>query len=71
MKVLSRFYEPGAVVVAFLIVCLSGCVVHDREGVHDGGYAQGYQEGYYDREHHRYWHEQAWHDCVVDDVHCH
>lgn len=70
MKNSSRFYSLGALVSAALMVCLSGCVIHDRETVHDGNYAQGYQEGYYDREHHRYWHEKAWHDCVEHDEHC-
>jgi hypothetical protein len=37
---------------------------------HDNGYEQGYQEGYYDREHHRYWHDKAWRDCVENDIHC-
>ena len=71
MKFSSRLFAPGAVVLAALVMGLSGCVVHDREVVHDGGYAQGYKEGYYDREHNRYWHEQAWHDCVEHDEHCH
>jgi hypothetical protein len=71
MKVSSRLPAPGVVVLATLMMCLSGCVVHDRDVVHDGGYAQGYKEGYYDREHNRYWHEDAWHDCVEHDLHCH
>jgi len=29
------------------------------------------QEGYYDGNHHRYYHENAWHDCVDRDEHCH
>ncbi len=56
---------------ACVLTSLTGCVVHDREVVHDGGYSQGYKEGYYDREHNRWWHEQAWHDCAENDVHCH
>jgi hypothetical protein len=71
MKFSSRLFAPGAVILTALVMGLSGCVVHDREVVHDGGYAQGYKEGYYDREHNRYWHEQAWHDCVEHDEHCH
>jgi uncharacterized membrane protein len=27
-------------------------------------------EGYYDRDHHRYYHERAWHECVEHDEHC-
>lgn len=58
--------------LASVMLGLSGCVVRDREVVHhdDPGYEQGYKEGYYDREHHRWWHDNAWHDCDVDDVHC-
>jgi hypothetical protein len=70
MKGLSRFSALGALVSAALIVCLSGCVIHDHEPAHDSSYSQGYQEGYYDREHNRYWHEKAWHDCMEHDEHC-
>jgi len=75
MKVSNRLGTVGALVLASLILCLSGCIVHDREVVHhdrdhDGAYAQGYEEGYYDREHHRWWHDKAWRDCVEDDIHC-
>lgn len=70
MKLSSRLFAPGALVLATLTMCFSGCVTHEREVVHDGGYAQGYAEGYYDREHNRYWHDQAWRDCVADDIHC-
>ena len=35
----------------------SGCVVEPREG-------------YYDREHHRWYHEHVWRDCVDRDAHC-
>jgi hypothetical protein len=27
-------------------------------------------EGYYDRDHNRYYHENAWHDCGERDEHC-
>ncbi len=53
----------------------SGCFVrstdheHDRVADHDR-YAEGYREGYYDREHHRWWHDNAWRDCVEHDEHC-
>jgi len=74
MRISRTPVAPGAMILASLMLCLSGCVVHDREVVHDHdhdhGYAQGYKEGYYDREHHRWWHENAWRDCVEDDVHC-
>jgi len=70
MKGSSRFSLLGALVSAALMVCLSGCVIHNSPPAHDSNYAQGYQEGYYDREHNRYWHEKAWHDCVEHDEHC-
>jgi len=34
-----------------------GCVVAPREG-------------YYDRDHHRYYHENAWHECGDHDQYC-
>jgi hypothetical protein len=71
MKISRRLFAPSALVLTALVMCVSGCVVRDREVVRDPGYAQGYREGYYDRDHNRYWHEKAWHDCVADDVHCH
>ncbi len=27
-------------------------------------------EGYYDRDHHRYYHDHAWHDCGAHDGFC-
>jgi hypothetical protein len=36
---------------------LAGCVVEPREG-------------FYDSDHHRWWHEHAWHECGAEDVHC-
>jgi hypothetical protein len=41
-----------------LIVIATGCVVAPREG-------------YYDGDHHRYYHENTWHDCGERDEHCH
>jgi hypothetical protein len=40
-----------------LIAFASGCVVTEREG-------------YYDHNHHRYYHEHGWHECVERDEHC-
>ena len=40
-----------------LIMFASACVIAPREG-------------YYDRDHHRYWHEHAWHECVENDQFC-
>lgn len=71
MKVSSRV-ATGALIVAAAMLSLTGCVVHEKETVHDNpGYQQGYKEGYYDREHNRYWHESGWHDCVANDPYCH
>lgn len=71
MKVSRRISLPGTLLLACVFMSLSGCVVPDREVEHDHGYSQGYKEGYYDREHHRWWHDEAWHECTGDDVHCH
>jgi uncharacterized membrane protein YeiB len=30
----------------------------------------GPREGYYDGDHHRYYHENAWHECGQNDEHC-
>jgi hypothetical protein len=34
------------------------------------GCGRGPREGDYDRDHHRYYHERAWHDCADRDEHC-
>lgn len=68
IKVSQRFSVTSTLVLASLFVSLSGCVVRDRD-YH--GYSQGYKERYYDREHHRWWHDEAWHACTEEDVHCH
>ena len=71
MRVSNGSFLFAALGLGPLMLCLSGCVVHDREVVHhDGGYEQGYQEGYYDRDHRRWWHDNAWHDCEANDTHC-
>jgi hypothetical protein len=44
-----------------LIALSSACVV--AEPGH-------YHEGYYDRDHHRYYHENTWHECGERDDHC-
>jgi hypothetical protein len=41
-----------------LIGLLGGCLLAPREG-------------YYDSDHHRYYHENGWHDCSERDEHCH
>ncbi len=40
-----------------LIGLVMGCVAAPREG-------------YYDGDHHRYYHENAWHECGDRDEHC-
>ncbi|HTX04314.1 MAG TPA: hypothetical protein VMD06_00715 [Steroidobacteraceae bacterium] len=53
-----------------LITLLASCVWVPRD--HDGGYHGPYREGYYDRDHNRYWHDNAWHQCRDgNDPHCH
>jgi len=42
-----------------LLALTSACVVRETT-----------REGYYDRDHHRYYHEHAWHACVPDDNYC-
>jgi hypothetical protein len=44
-----------------LMAVMSACVIAPRDG---------YREGYYDRDHHRYYHENAWHDCAERDERC-
>jgi hypothetical protein len=34
------------------------------------GCGRGPREGEFDRDHHRYYHEHEWHDCVDRDEHC-
>jgi len=48
MHTLKRI--AGAGVVFALVTLASACVIAPREG-------------YWDRDHHRYYHEHAWHDC--------
>lgn len=65
----SRVTLGSLILGCLSLLSVSACVVrteHDR-----GGYNEGYREGYYDREHHRWWHEHAWHECVEHDEHCH
>jgi hypothetical protein len=57
----------SGLLVTMMMTFTTGCVV---ERGHDRGYHEGYREGYYDREHHRWWHENAWRECVELDEHC-
>jgi hypothetical protein len=47
-----------------MILLGSGCVIEPQ------GYHEAYHEGYYDRDHHRFYHDHAWHECVEHDEHC-
>lgn len=51
-------YLLGLIVLLSNGVLLAGCIVARP------------REGYYDREHHRYYHDHAWHDCGEHDEHC-
>ncbi len=55
----SKSMIKGSVLLGLMMLA-SACVVAPG----------GYHEGYYDRDHHRYYHENAWHDCVDHDEHC-
>lgn len=44
-------------VLLAMIAVMSACVIAPREG-------------YYDRDHHRYYHQSAWHDCGKSDARC-
>jgi hypothetical protein len=53
--------RPLVQVTLFLLgvmLLAPGCVVEPRDG-------------YYDRDHHRWYHDHAWHGCVDNDIHCH
>ena len=53
-----------------LVALSSGCVIHEHDRSDAAAHEEGYREGYFDREHNRYYHENAWHDCVVNDPYC-
>ena len=52
----AKSMVQGALVAA-LLVASTACVVEPRES-------------YYDHDHHRYYHEHAWHECGDHDDHC-
>jgi hypothetical protein len=54
---ISRSIVQGTLLLLGLMLFAEGCVVEPREG-------------YYDRDHHRWYHEHAWHECGVNDEHC-
>jgi hypothetical protein len=49
----------------------SGCVVHEHDRGDADARQEAYREGYYDSQHNRYYHDNAWHDCIVNDPYCH
>ena len=56
MKIKERVAHASFLLA--LIAIASGCVVAEP------------REGYYDHDHHRYYHEHVWHECVVGDPFC-
>jgi hypothetical protein len=54
---MSRAIVRAGLLLLGLILLTPGCVVEPREG-------------YYDRDHHRWYHEHAWHECGDRDEHC-
>ncbi|HLZ97176.1 MAG TPA: hypothetical protein VKP66_04465 [Steroidobacteraceae bacterium] len=56
MKNIQHLLKGG--ILLGLVAVASGCVVAEP------------REGYYEREHHRYYHEHAWHECLEHDYYC-
>jgi len=56
MMTILRMIVGGFLMSAFMLS--SGCIVSEP------------REGYYDHEHHRYYHEHTWHECVEHDAYC-
>jgi hypothetical protein len=54
---ISKAIVQVSLLLLGLILLTPGCVVEPREG-------------YYDRDHHRWYHEHAWHECGERDAHC-
>ena len=62
-----RLFVPLSLVMLAPTLMLSGCVV-DREHTVEREHPP--TEGYYDREHHRWYHEDRWVVCDEHDPHC-
>ncbi|HTL90908.1 MAG TPA: hypothetical protein VL176_01105 [Steroidobacteraceae bacterium] len=62
-----RLFAPVSLLMLANAFMVSGCVV-DRE--HTVREQPVPNEGYYDREHHRWYHENAWVVCDDRDPHC-
>jgi hypothetical protein len=56
MKTTQRVAQ-GSFLLA-LIAIASGCVIAEP------------RDGYWDRDHHRWYHDHAWHECADRDEHC-
>ena len=56
MKNLQGVFKCGF--LAAMVAFAAGCVVAEP------------REGYYDHDHHRYYREHAWHECVDHDEYC-
>jgi hypothetical protein len=54
---ISKAIVQASFLLLGLTLFATGCVVEPREG-------------FYDRDHHRWYHEHAWHECVEHDEHC-
>jgi len=52
----QKFHALAYTLTMVMIGLASGCVIAPREG-------------YYDHDHHRYYHEHAWHECGGPDEH--
>jgi hypothetical protein len=57
MKDAKRRLAKGSFILGFLMFG-AGCVVAEP------------REGYWDHDHHRWYHEHTWHECVENDAHC-
>jgi hypothetical protein len=55
---IAKPIAPVAFLLLGLMMFAPGCVVEPHEG-------------YYDHEHHRWYHEHSWHECIERDEHCH
>ena len=54
---ISKAIVQASFLLLGLMLLATGCVVEPREG-------------FYDRDHHRWYHEHAWHECAEHDEHC-
>jgi hypothetical protein len=57
MRIATERLAKGSFILSLVFFAV-GCVVAEP------------REGYWDRDHHRWYHEHAWHECGAEDVHC-